>query len=92
MPTSNSPGRDIVEVRAADLDALLRIAWNIGNRHRPAELGPDFIIIERDDGLEEMIASLGGETRPVVRPFHPEGGAYRRHDRSEPAEQGGGDG
>lgn len=76
--------RDIIEVRAADLGALLRIAWNIGNRHRPAELGPDFIIVERDPGLEEMIAGLGGQTRVAVRPFRPEGGAY--------ATAGGGDG
>ena len=68
--------RDIIEVRAADLDALLRIAWNIGNRHRPAELGPDFIIVESDHGLEEMIAGLGGTMQFVVRPFRPEGGAY----------------
>jgi urease accessory protein len=76
--------RDIVEVRAADLDALLRIAWNIGNRHRPAELGPDFIIVERHPGLEEMIAGLGGTMQVVMRPFRPEGGAY--------AAAGGGDG
>jgi urease accessory protein len=84
MSTSNNSDRDLVEVRAADLDALLRIAWNIGNRHRPAELGPDFIIVESDPGLEEMIAGLGGQTRVAVRPFRPEGGAY--------ATAGGGDG
>jgi len=84
MSTSIANDRDLIEVRAADLDALLRIAWNIGNGHRPAELGPDFIIIERDPRLEEMIAGLGGQTRVVVRPFHPEGGAY--------AATGGGDG
>ena len=84
MSTSNSPGRDLVEVRAADLDALLRLAWAIGNRHVPAELGPDVIAIERDSGLEHMIAGLGGTMQVVVRPFHPEGGAY--------AAAGGGDG
>lgn len=84
MSTSNTPDRDIVEVRAANLDALLRIAWNIGNRHRLAELGPGFIIVERDPGLEEMIAGLGGTMQVVARPFHPEGGAY--------AAAGGGDG
>lgn len=76
--------RDIVEVRAADLGALLRIAWNIGNRHRPAELGPDSIIVESYPGLEEMIARIGGTMQVAVRPFHPEGGAY--------AAAGGGDG
>jgi urease accessory protein len=84
MPTSNNSGRDLVEVRAADLDALLRLAWAIGNRHRPAELGPDFIIVERDPGVEEMIVGLGGTMQVVARPFHPEGGAY--------AAAGGGDG
>jgi urease accessory protein len=67
---------DLIEVRAGNARELARLAWHIGNRHTPAEIGPDFIAIERDHVLEEMVAGLGGTPVPVVRPFRPERGAY----------------
>lgn len=68
--------QELVEIRAEDARALARLAWHIGNRHTPAEIGPDFIAIERDHVLEVMIVGLGGTIFPVVRPFRPERGAY----------------
>jgi urease accessory protein len=68
--------QELAEVRADDGRALARLAWHIGNRHTPAEIGPDFIAIERDHVLEAMIVGLGGAITPVVRPFRPERGAY----------------
>lgn len=68
--------QELVEIRAADPRALARLAWHIGNRHTPAEIGPDTLAIERDHVLEEMVLGLGGQLTPVVRPFRPERGAY----------------
>jgi len=68
--------QELIEIRATDAAALARLAWHIGNRHTPAEIGPDLIAIERDHVLEEMIKGLGGTIVPVVRPFRPERGAY----------------
>ncbi len=68
--------QELVEIRAEDARALARLAWHIGNRHSPAEIGPDFIAIERDHVLEVMVVGLGGTIFPLVRPFRPERGAY----------------
>jgi urease accessory protein len=58
--------------------ALARLAWHIGNRHMPAEISPDRILVQRDSVIEDMLARLGAVTRPVEAPFRPEGGAYGR--------------
>ncbi len=61
---------------ASDALALARIAWHIGNRHTPAEIGNDAIYIQPDHVLEEMVIGLGAHVHRVKRPFEPEGGAY----------------
>jgi urease accessory protein len=61
---------------AAEGDALARLAWHIGNRHTPAQIGPGRILIRDDHVLADMLARLGAECTPVIEPFTPEGGAY----------------
>jgi urease accessory protein len=68
--------QDLVEIRADTPRTLMTLAWHIGNRHTPAEIGADFIALERDHVLEEMVVGLGGRLAPVHRPFRPERGAY----------------
>jgi urease accessory protein len=65
----------LVEV-TAPVDRLARLAWHIGNRHTPAEIGADRILVRRDHVIEEMLVRLGASTRHVTEPFRPEGGAY----------------
>jgi len=55
---------------------LVRIAWHIGNRHAPCEIGADHLRVRDDHVMADMLAALGAETRPVSAPFRPEGGAY----------------
>lgn len=55
---------------------LARIAWHIGNRHTPCEIGRSAIYIQPDHVLEEMVIGLGAHVHHVTRPFEPEGGAY----------------
>jgi urease accessory protein len=76
----------IVEVRAAPealaeitMPAggdLVRIAWHLGNRHLPAELGRERIRIRHDHVIEEMVERLGARVVHVTAPFDPESGAY----------------
>ncbi len=66
----------LLEIRAPNEHALRRLIWHIGNRHIPAEIGPDAIWIAHDHVLAEMVRGLGGTADPVERPFRPEGGAY----------------
>lgn len=66
----------LLEVRAADAVALLRLAWHIGNRHLAAQIFPDRILIRRDHVIAAMLEGLGAKVREVTAPFDPEGGAY----------------
>ncbi len=65
----------LVEVRALP-GGLARLAWHIGNRHTPAEIASDHLLIRRDHVIEAMLSRLGATLRPVLAPFNPEGGAY----------------
>lgn len=69
----------LLEITAATPLRLARLAWHIGNRHTPAEIGEDAIWIEPDHVLAEMARGLGGAVREVTRPFAPERGAYHGH-------------
>jgi urease accessory protein len=70
----------LIEIGGPSTDALVRIAWHLGNRHLPTQLlpGPDggCLRIRHDHVIAEMVAGLGGNCRPVLAPFDPEGGAY----------------
>ncbi|HEU0222434.1 MAG TPA: urease accessory protein UreE [Paracoccaceae bacterium] len=57
-------------------EALLRIAWHVGNRHTPCQIAPARLLIRRDHVIEAMVAGLGARLVHVVEPFSPEGGAY----------------
>jgi urease accessory protein len=66
----------LLEIRAENPLRLMRVAWHIGNRHTPAEIGVDAIWIEDDHVLAEMVRGQGCTATPVRRPFRPERGAY----------------
>jgi len=69
----------LVEIAAADADALARIAWHLGNRHLPTELRAGALRIRPDHVIEAMVRGLGGTVRDIEAPFQPEGGAYASH-------------
>lgn len=69
----------LLEVRAAPGEQLSRLAWHIGNRHLPAEIGRDYIRIGADHVIAEMLVGLGASVRSITAPFRPEGGAYSGH-------------
>lgn len=64
---------ELLEVTGADLP---RIAWHIGNRHTPCQIGEGRLLIQRDHVIRDMLGKIGAEVREVVEPFTPEGGAY----------------
>ncbi|WP_426958690.1 urease accessory protein UreE [Muricoccus radiodurans] len=71
----------LVEVTAADHAHFARLAWHLGNRHLPAEIGADRILIRDDHVITAMLRGLGATLRCVQAPFNPEGGAYGEHNR-----------
>ena len=72
----------LVEILAADEPVvqvtgdLPRMAWHIGNRHTPCQIGATCLTIRQDHVLEAMLTQLGAVLIHVIAPFHPEGGAY----------------
>jgi urease accessory protein len=70
----------LLEVTCADAHRLLRLAWHVGNRHVPAEIGPAAIRIRPDHVIAAMLRGLGAEVREIVAPFQPEGGAYAERE------------
>jgi urease accessory protein len=55
---------------------LVRAAYHLGNRHVPIELKPDFLQIEPDHVLAEMLRAMHLIVHPVEAAFEPESGAY----------------
>jgi urease accessory protein len=66
----------LAEVRAADAQALVRVAWHLGNRHLSTEFMSKALRIRRDPVIEAMVEGLGARVVPLEAPFNPEGGAY----------------
>ena len=66
---------------------LARLAWHIGNRHTPCQIGESALLIQRDKVIGHMLEHLGASLKEVFRPFTPEGGAYG-HGRTHAHEHG----
>ena len=70
----------LLHVRANDAVALARLAYHLGNRHVPVEVGADasggWLRLQLDHVLEHMVQGLGGAVEVVSAPFEPESGAY----------------
>ncbi|MFL6573183.1 MAG: urease accessory protein UreE [Burkholderiales bacterium] len=57
--------------------SLARIAYHLGNRHVPVQVGDGFVRIAQDHVLEDMLRRLGASVTHIEAPFEPEGGAYQ---------------
>ncbi|TPW29289.1 urease accessory protein UreE [Pararhizobium mangrovi] len=55
---------------------LAELAWHIGNRHLPAEIGESRIFIERDHVVRAMLEGLGATVEEAHEAFTPVRGAY----------------
>jgi urease accessory protein len=69
----------LIEARAADVAAMARLAWHLGDRHVPVQLLPNRIRARRDDAIAALLTSLGAKVMTIEAPFEPEGGAYDAH-------------
>jgi urease accessory protein len=66
----------LIEVRAADLPSLARLAWHLGDRHVPVQVLERRLRLRRDPAVEALLESLGAKPVAIDAPFEPEGGAY----------------
>lgn len=63
-------------VRGQNAAHLLVLAWHLGNRHQPAQILEDHILIRREPVLRDMLIGLKASVVEIDGPFDPEGGAY----------------
>jgi urease accessory protein len=70
----------LFEIRPRDRLHLVELAWHIGNRHLPAQIEEDRILILRDHVIREMLIVLGADVAEVTEHFQPMRGAYHGHD------------
>ena len=63
----------LLHIEATD---LARVAYHLGNRHVPVQVGQGFLRIAEDHVLEELARKLGASVTHVLAPFEPEAGAY----------------
>jgi urease accessory protein len=66
----------LIEARAADLPALARLAWHLGDRHVPVQIFERKLRLKREPAIETLLQSLGAKVVHIDAPFEPEGGAY----------------
>jgi urease accessory protein len=71
-------GEPLLEVRAENPARLLRLAWQLGGSHVPAEIAADVLYVPRS--AAELVRGQGCAATPVTRAFKPERAA---HDHSQ---------
>jgi urease accessory protein len=66
----------VLRVTARDGLTLTRAAYHLGNRHTPVEVGAEYLKLEYDPVLADMLKRIGAMVEQVSLPFQPESGAY----------------
>ena len=66
-------------VRSDDPQKLARVAYHLGNRHVPVEIGKGFVRYLHDHVLDGMVRTLGLDVASESAAFEPEAGAYGGH-------------
>ena len=69
-------------VHASCVRELARVAYHLGNRHVPLEVGDGWVRYEHDHVLDNLVAGLGLSAVVGSAPFEPEGGSYGRGGHS----------
>ena len=69
----------LYEITARNSADIAQLAWHIGNRHLPAAIAADRILILRDHVIKAMLIGLGATVREITAPFNPLRGAYSGH-------------
>jgi urease accessory protein len=69
----------VLTVRAGSPLALLQAAYHLGNRHVPLEIRPEYLRLEPDPVLRDLLEQRGLRVTEEVVGFFPEEGAYGGH-------------
>lgn len=61
--------------------SLAKLAYHLGSRHVPVEVGEGYLRVPADAAVEEMVKKLGATVQAVEAPFEPEVGESHDHDQ-----------
>ena len=67
---------DVLKIEEGSKNSLLVLAWHLGNRHIPAEIHQNYILIKRDEVISKMLKLLGARVLKKKSSFTPVSGAY----------------
>ena len=70
---------EVLKVETNTKQNLSVLAWHIGNRHIPAEIHNNYILIKRDAIISKMLKLLGAKVLKKKLSFTPEPGAYHNN-------------
>jgi urease accessory protein len=73
----------VMHVECTPAPVLARIAYHLGNRHVPVQVGEGWLRFAADPVLAKMVEGLGAKVSVIEAPFEPEGGAYAPHHRHD---------
>ena len=80
----------VLDIVCESADHLARVAYHLGNRHVPLQIGDGWLRIVDDAVLRKMAEGLGAVVSAREAPFEPEPGAYAgEHRHNAPATHGG---
>jgi urease accessory protein len=66
----------VLQIGCPDRLQLTRVAYHLGNRHVPLQVGDGWLRIANDYVLRRMVEGLGASAVELELPFEPEAGAY----------------
>jgi urease accessory protein len=78
----------VVHITCKTPQELTCVAYHLGNRHVPVQVGDGFLRMAADHVLEEMVRGLGATLEPMEAAFEPEAGAYGGGHRHADDEHG----
>lgn len=84
----NAAPEAVSTVRADHPVLLARVAYHLGNRHVPLQVGPGWLRYQHDHVLDAMVRGLGAHVASEFAPLEPEAGAHAVSDREGAAESG----
>ena len=70
---------DLYEIIGSSPAHIAQLAWHIGNRHLPAQIEWNRILIKRDHVIKTMLIGLHATVSEVRDQFDPLHGAYHSH-------------
>jgi urease accessory protein len=80
----------VIDIVCDQPQHLVRVAYHLGNRHVPLQIGNGWLRIANDVVLRKLAEGLGARVAARDAPFEPEPGAYSgEHRHNAPVTHGG---